>query len=122
MGCHILSLAASVIVGQEGLLLTLCLAGAFRLAETRRDMAVGLLSALCTAKPHVFLRVPLALIAHRRWRIVSAVVGAVAPLIAGTAAAGKDWPMRWMAVARTLAPDTRLNGDVEGVRPCFSSA
>jgi Glycosyltransferase family 87 len=110
-GATFLPLAASIIVGQDALLLTLCLAGVLRLAETRRDFVVGLLLALCTAKPHLFLLVPLALIAHRRWRIMSgAILGTVGLMIAGTAAAGWDWPVRWLAVASAVTQDTIATG------------
>jgi hypothetical protein len=94
-GATFFPVAASLIVGQDGILFALALAGVLRLAAIRRDTAAGLLLALCTAKPHLFLLVPLALIAHRRWRIISsAALGTVGLLILGTAAAGRDWPMR----------------------------
>src|ERR1019366_1256745 len=91
------------IMGQDTILLALCLAGALRLAEARRDVAAGLLLALCTAKPHLFVLVPLALVAHRRWKIlVSATIGTVGLLVLGTAAAGWDWPVRLWAIMKSL--------------------
>ena len=102
-GATFLPLAASIIVGQDTLLLAVCLAGALQLAETRRDLAAGLLLSLCTAKPHLFVLVPFALIAHRRWRMINgAVLGTVGLLTAGTAAAGLDWPVRLLAIMNTL--------------------
>jgi hypothetical protein len=94
-GATFFPVAAGLIQGQEGVLLALALAGSLRLAASRKDTAAGLLFALCTAKPHLFLLVPLALIARRRWRIVSsAALGTVCLLMLGTAVAERDWPLR----------------------------
>jgi hypothetical protein len=88
-------------------MLTFCLAAALCCAERRRDVAAGLLIALCTAKPHLFLLLPVALIAHRRWTIVkAAVAGTLGLLGIGTLAAGLDWPFRLWAVLRTLSRDS----------------
>lgn len=109
-GAVFLPMAACLIVGQDTILLTLCLAGVLRLAEKRRDIAAGLLLALCTAKPHLFLLVPLALIAHRRWRMVSsAALGILGLLIVGTPAAGLAWPLRWWAVVQSVGSNSVLN-------------
>ena len=109
-GAVFLPMAACLIMGQDTILLALCLAGALRLAEARRDLAAGLLLALCTAKPHLFLLVPLAVIAHRRWRMVSgAALGTLGLLIAGTPAAGLDWPVRWLTVARSVGSNSVAN-------------
>jgi hypothetical protein len=102
-GAMFFPVAASIIQGQDGILLALALAGVLRLAASRRDTAAGLLLALCTAKPHLFLLVPLALIAHRRWRVVSsAALGTAGLLILGTAAAGRDWPVRLWSVIKAM--------------------
>lgn len=109
-GAVFLPVAACLIMGQDTILLALCLASALRLAATRRDLAAGLLLALCTAKPHLFLLVPLAVIAHRRWRMVSgAALGTLGLLIVGTAAAGWDWPVRWWTVAKTVGSNSLAN-------------
>lgn len=108
-GATFFPVAAALIVGQDGILLALALAGVLRLAASGRDAAAGLLLALCTAKPHLFLLVPLALIAHRRWRIVSsAALGTVGLLILGTAAAGRDWPERLWLVIKTATGAARV--------------
>jgi hypothetical protein len=102
-GATFFPLAASIIVGQDALLLALCLAGVLRLAERRQDLTAGFLLALCTAKPHLFLLVPLALAAHRRWRIVlGAVLGSLVLSILGMAAAGPEWPRRWLTILTTV--------------------
>jgi Glycosyltransferase family 87 len=103
-GVTFLPLAGCLILGQDAILLTLCVAGTLWLSETRRDFAAGLLLALCTAKPHLFVLVPLALMAHRRWRMLcGAAFGTAGLLLAGTAAAGWDWPLRWWAIVKALA-------------------
>lgn len=108
-GATFLPLSASIIVGQDTLLLTVCLAGVLRLAEKRWDFAAGLLLALCTAKPHLFLLVPLALIAQSRWRVISgALLGSCGLLIAGTVASTPDWPFRLLEIAKVLGQDTGL--------------
>jgi hypothetical protein len=109
-GAVFLPMAACLIMGQDTILLALCLAGVLRLAEKRREIAAGLILALCTAKPHLFLLVPLALIAHRRWRIVSsAALGTLGLLIVGTAAAGLAWPLRWWAVVQSVGSNSVAN-------------
>lgn len=112
-GATFLPVAICVIMGQDTILIALCLAGVFRLADKRRDLAAGLLLALCSAKPHLFVLVPLALIAHRRWRMVrGAALGTLGLLAVGTAAAGWDWPVRLWAILKTLSRDSDLGHDV----------
>jgi hypothetical protein len=102
-GATFFPVAAGLIVGQDAVLFALALAGALRLAARRKDTAAGLLLALCTAKPHLFLLVPLALIVHRRWKVLSsAALGTVGLLILGTAAAERDWPLRLWRIMQTL--------------------
>jgi hypothetical protein len=106
-GATFLPLAASLIVGQDALLIALGLAGVLGLAARRHDFAAGLLLALCAVKPHLLLLVPVALLAHRRWGIVrGAVIGSVALLIGGAWAAGLDWPLRLLAIMKTLGVES----------------
>lgn len=107
-GASFFPLAASIVVGQDAMLIALCLAGVLRLAETRRDLTAGLLLALCTAKPHLIMLVPLALAGQRRWRILGgAVLGSMALLILGTAAAASvDWPRRLLTIASTSVQES----------------
>jgi len=48
-----------------------CMAGVLLLSNRGRDVPAGLLLALCTAKPHLFLLLPVALVARRRWRLLA---------------------------------------------------
>lgn len=95
--------AGSLIVGQDGLFLALCAAAVLIFAERNSDVCAGLSLALCTAKPHLFLLVPLAIIAQRRWKLLtSAMVSVGGLLLAGSLAAGWDWLPRLMAIMTTL--------------------
>jgi hypothetical protein len=109
-GSVFLPVAASIIVGQDSLMTAACMTGALLLANRGRDVAAGLLLALCTAKPHLFLLVPVALVAQRRWRLmVSAVAGTLGLLAISTAVAGPDWTSRWLAIVRLLGQDSGLD-------------
>ena len=102
--------AASIIVGQDSLMTAACLAGALLLANRGRDVAAGLLLALCTTKPHLFLLVPVALVAQRRWRLtLSAIGGTVGLLAISTAVAGLSWPSQLIAIVKVLGQDTGLD-------------
>ena len=101
--------AASIIVGQDSLMTAACMAGALLLANRGRDVAAGLLLALCTTKPHLFLLVPVALVAQRRWRLtVSAIAGTLGLLAISTAVAGLAWPSQLMAIVKLLGQDAGL--------------
>jgi hypothetical protein len=109
-GAVFLPVAASIIVGQDSLMVAACMAGALLVANRGRDVAAGLLLALCTMKPHLFLLVPVALVAQRRWRLlVSAIVGTLGLLAISTAVAGSDWPSQWIAIVKLLGQDSGLD-------------
>jgi hypothetical protein len=109
-GAAFLPAAACFIRQQDTLMLALCLAGALRLAAKRHDFAAGLVLALCTAKPHLFVLVPLALLAHRRWKIIyGATIGTLGLLLLGTVTAGWDWPARLWTVLEVLGRHTGLD-------------
>ncbi|MEO8028504.1 MAG: glycosyltransferase family 87 protein [Bryobacteraceae bacterium] len=110
-GAVFFPVAATLILGQDGILLSLCLAGTLLLAKNHQDWAAGLVLALCTAKPHLFVLVPLALIVHRRWSIVyGAIVGTTGLLILGTVAAGWDWPARLWPLLKSMPGDWHAVG------------
>jgi len=106
-GAVFLPAAASIIVGQDSLMVAACMAGVLLLASRGHDVKAGLLLALCTAKPHLFLLIPFALLAQRRWKLIaSASAGVAGLLVISTGVAGFDWPTRMFAVVKTLAQDT----------------
>lgn len=98
--------AASLIVGQDALMIAACLMAALLLSHRRRDFAAGLVLALCTAKPHLFLFVPVALAAHRRWRLIAgACLGTAALLAVSTVLAGPGWPVGLLKFMNMLSVD-----------------
>lgn len=104
--------AASLIVAQDSLMLAACMVGVLRLAERGKDVPAGLLLALCTAKPHLFLLLPLALVFRRRWKLFASAAGGTAALLAiSTVVAGRGWLSQMLGVAGLLARD--LGGDVQ---------
>jgi hypothetical protein len=89
-------LAALFANGQDVTLLMLAFAGAVLLDRRGMPFAAGLLLSLCTVKFHLFLFVPLALIAHRRWRMIAgACAGTAACVVAATLVEGRVWISRY---------------------------
>jgi hypothetical protein len=63
-----------------------------------RPLAAGLVLALCAAKFHLFLHVPLVIAAHRKGRVESGLLlGGAAIAATSFAVAGADWPARFLA-------------------------
>jgi hypothetical protein len=101
--------AVSIIVGQDSLMAAACMLGVLLLANRGRDISAGLLLALCTMKPHLFLLVPVALAAQRRWRLLgSAIAGTLGLLAVSTAVAGLDWVPQLIAIVRLVGRDSSL--------------
>ncbi len=81
-------------IGQDAPLLLLAAAVGARLIEQKKEPAGGAVLALCAIKPHLFLFIPAALAAQRRWRALAGMLGAGALLYAvSSMAAGLDWPV-----------------------------
>jgi arabinofuranan 3-O-arabinosyltransferase len=89
------ALCCALINGQDLLLILLWLAIALRIRESRPFLA-GLLLALCAAKFHLFLFLPLLLWRHKLWRGFAA--GAAGLLAISFAVAGWNWPRQYIAV------------------------
>lgn len=85
--------------GQDLLLLLLWISIALRIRRTR-PFLTGLVLALCAAKFHLFLFLPLLLWRHRLWQ--GFVAGAAALLAISFAVAGWHWPLEYAA---TLAAE-----------------
>lgn len=77
---------ASLMVGQNGLLVAGLLGGGLALLD-RRPIAAGLLLGLLAFKPHLALLVPVALVAGGRWRALAAAAASAAALAAAAAVA-----------------------------------
>lgn len=82
--------------GQDVTFLILAFCGAVLLEKQGKSFAAGLLLSFCTVKFHLFVFVPLALLAYRKGRMI---LGAVAGTAAGVAAAmfveGPGWIARY---------------------------
>ncbi len=95
------SMSAPVFVnfanGQDAATVAALAGLAYLLAERQRDFGAGLLLSLCAIKFHLLVLLPIALIAHRRWRILGGgLAGGTVWIAASFATAGWDWPRRYL--------------------------
>lgn len=99
--CWSLPLAAAFAIAQDVAALLAVIAGALLLLNRRRDFAAGLVFSLCAIKFHLFLLVPVWIVARRLWGFAGglAVGGAVLALLS-LAAAG---PGGFLAFARAAS-------------------
>ena len=89
-------LAALLANGQDVTLLMLAFAGAILLDRRGMPFAAGLLLSFCTVKFHLFVFVPLALIAYRKWKMIGgACAGTAACVLAATLVEGPVWVSRY---------------------------
>ncbi|MEK7996005.1 MAG: glycosyltransferase 87 family protein, partial [Planctomycetota bacterium] len=118
--CWSYPLSAAFANGQDVGWLLLLVTLALRAAATR-PMLAGAIFALCGIKFHLFLLLPLALAAQRRWRMMAGLLAAGAALLAlSFAVAGPDWPAQYahtilnarVSPAQTKMPN--LHGLVSG--------
>jgi hypothetical protein len=102
--------------GQETCVLLLLVASGVLLLERNRPFAGGLLLALCSVKPHLFLLLPVVLIAQRRWRaLIGMLTGGALVYALSAVIVGPDWPLRFLDSVsrnreefRTLSPGLSL--------------
>jgi glycosyl transferase family 87 len=87
-----LPIAGCLANGQDTLIV-LALAGlSILLARQGRDFVSGMVLSLCTVKFHLFLLIPVLVVATRRWRILQGgAAGCALLVLAGFAAAGFNW-------------------------------
>ena len=98
-------------LGQDAPIMMTIVAGAAQLIQRRQDFAGGALLALFTVKPHLFLFLPVVLIAQRKYRALAGLaVGGAALYLLAAAFVGIDWPLKSMAAAlsneATFVPST----------------
>ena len=87
-------------IGQDAPLMLLLVAGAALLIQRRWDFAGGALLALFTVKLHLFLFLPVVLIAQRRYRALAGLaVGGAALYLLAAAFVGIDWPLKSLHAA-----------------------
>jgi hypothetical protein len=82
----------AILWGQDVWLAAALFGASVLLLRRKQDFAAGLVLPLCAIKAHLFLLVPVAVIAQRRWRVLAggAACGGLL-LLAGFAAAGPGW-------------------------------
>jgi hypothetical protein len=105
--CWSLPAFVSLFNGQDDLLLLFWVALAARLLRAGRPFAAGAVLAFFPAsKFHLFLLVPVVLIAQRRWRMVAGgAISACCLLLISFASAGRNWPLGLYA----LLTDSRIS-------------
>lgn len=82
--------------------LALALAGAgYLLMERDRQWAAGLVWSLCAIKPHLFVFLPVVLIAHKKWKaLAGGAAGGAALLALSFIAQGRHWVRDYLALLR----------------------
>jgi hypothetical protein len=107
-----LPLGISFCNGQDTPFLLLWIALSLRWHEKGRPFLSGLVFALCAAKFHLFVLLPLLLLGQRRWRMTAGLATGAAGLLAlSFAVAGAAWPLEYFA---TLT-DGRVHPAVENM-------
>jgi len=108
--CCSVPIASAVANGQDLALLLLLVAAALRLFRSKHYLLAGVVLSMCAIKYHLFLLVPLALVAQRLWRVLAgAGIGAVALTALSVVAGGPQWPAAYLKV---LA-DPAINPSIE---------
>ncbi len=82
--------------------IALALAGAgYLLMERDKPLSAGLAWSMCAIKPHLFVFLPVVLIAHRKWRaLAGGVAGGCVLLALSFLAQGRNWISEYMALLR----------------------
>jgi Glycosyltransferase family 87 len=93
-----LPVMAALGTGQDAICILFWL-GVWQRLEPKRPFLSGLAIALCTAKFHLFLLLPVYLIANRKWRVIAGASTGIAALLAlSFLANGWTWPMDYLRV------------------------
>ena len=104
--CWFVPLWVSLIIGQDMPLLLLCAALGILLLRKDRPFIAGLVIAVCAAKFHLLLLLPVLIIAKRLWRFAAGfAAGAGALAILSFAVQGLDWPKRYLDVLKVNEND-----------------
>ncbi len=91
--------AVGIAHGQDCVVLSIVGLGVLEATERRKDSLAGALSALLLAKFHLFLLVPFAIAARRRWRMLAWYLGIAATLGLGSIAlVGPEGARRYIAL------------------------
>ncbi len=88
-----LPLGWSFAILQDAPLMLVAVAAGARLVERKRELAGGAVLALCAVKPHLFLFVPVVLIAHKKYRALAGMLASGCVLyLLSSAVLGLSWP------------------------------
>ncbi len=95
--CWFLPIWISFTVGQDMPLVLVWVSAALWLLRRKRDLAAGLVLALCAAKFHLFLLAPLLIVAKRLWRFgIGLLAGGASLAAVSFAVAGWNWPAQYL--------------------------
>jgi hypothetical protein len=98
-------------IGQESCILLLLAGVGVRLIQRDRPFAGGAVLALCAFKPHLFLFLPVVLVAQWRWRALSGMLASgTAMYILSSIVVGLDWPAKFLASVALNRQTFRLFG------------
>ena len=87
--------------GQDVMFLTLAFAGAVELDRRGRSTLAGILLGCCTIKFHLFCLTPIALLSHRKWRMIASASAVTAAGVAGAMTLeGPGWILRYAEFLR----------------------
>jgi hypothetical protein len=94
--CWYLPIWFSFVAGQDMPILLLLVALANRLLLARHDVKAGLVYALCSIKFHLFLLLPVLVLARRMWHLgVGLASGGTALVVASFLVGGPRWPVEY---------------------------
>ena len=104
--CWSVPLSAAFANGQDVPFLLLWLSIVARLMDRRPGLA-GMVAALCMAKLHLFLLVPLWIVSQKRWRLGAGLAGGLLACAAASfALQGPDWIQRYVHLVRNPIQNT----------------
>lgn len=118
-------LVLAICGGQDTPLLLLFVGAAVLLARRKRDFGAGLVLSLCAIKVHLFVFLPLALIAKRRWRILyGGICGGAGLAVLGLIVAGPDSLRRYVDALRQpeINPAVMLMPNLHGMTAALGAA
>jgi hypothetical protein len=102
--CWLAPTYANLANAQDVTFLLLFAALAVAAVSAGRDVAAGLVLSLCMAKFHLFIFLPVVMVAGRMWRLAGGfVLGVLALLAACFAAYGPAWPLEYLEAVRSPA-------------------
>jgi hypothetical protein len=110
VACWSAPLFASLANGQEGALLLFFVAASLALLRRGKPFLAGAALALCAVKFHLFLTLPLFVVAGRRWRLGAGLLcGGGALAAVSFAFQGLNWPRSYYALMTSQAMNPRLD-------------